>query len=104
MKSINQIFESNKELMKEPEVQELIEYSKELEDQVGESSQNKTVSKEKEMGELIKEIHQSCVDDLKTDADNKRWPELGPRVDFTNSIALLKKYLVNRAKDNKFRL
>jgi hypothetical protein len=46
MKNIKQIFRWNSSLMEEPEVEELIEYCKELEDSLIESTQKTQYNKE----------------------------------------------------------
>ena len=45
MKNIKQIFKWNTSLMKEPEVEELIEYCRELEDSIIESNQKTQYNK-----------------------------------------------------------
>ena len=52
MKSINQIFTNNKQLMDEPEVQELIEYCRELEEETINSKFDKTYSFEDKLAEV----------------------------------------------------
>jgi len=100
MKSINQIFENNKELLDNESVIELIEYCKELEDEIIENKQQ--YSFEDKLTEFIKELYYSIEDTIEQDEINKRYG-LGYDVNYEDSIKNLKKYLQNFSKDNNFR-
>ncbi len=101
MKSINQIFQDNSYLMDEPEVSELIEYCKELEDELIEHRQKKEVTKEVPLAELVRDLYRSIDEILKADENPVRFKE-SPPVDFKTSILNLKQYLLKFAKDYKF--
>ena len=95
MKSINQIFKNNVELLNEPEVQELIEYTYDLETQVMESTSTTQYSREVDLEETIRDIFHSCSGILKEDEENQRFREYPP-VDFKEAIIELKKYIAKQ--------
>jgi hypothetical protein len=102
MKSINQIFKNNHHLMDIPQVEELIDYTKELEDIVIENDQiiDQTVI----LKQLISEIRQSCSSMIEEDEKHKRWPKDFDEVDFREVIKNLKDYINLYCLDNKIRL
>ena len=95
MKSINQIFKNNAELLNEPEVQEIIEYIYDLETQVINTSFTTQYSREIDLKETIRDIFNSCNSILKEDAENQRFKE-HPPVDFKEAIIELKKYIAKQ--------
>jgi len=102
MKSINQIFKNNTTLMDEPEVMELVEYCRELEDLVIEN--NQVVDQTVALKQLISEISKSCSDLLQEDNEGERWENEFKRVDFKETIINLKNYIVKYCLDNKIYL
>jgi len=92
MKNINQLFKNNRKLLYEPEVQELVEYCRELEGKILERKIEDEYSKEQYYAQVFKEIYQSCNDTLKDDEVAERFKET-PRVDFKETISNLKKYM-----------
>ena len=104
MKSINQIFRDNTSLMDEPEVKELIEYCQELEGKVMDVEMMEQYNMENKLTFLVREIYESCVEDLEREEENERWPELNDKPDFKLSIQMLKKYIRKFSIDNNFRL
>ena len=103
MKSIKQIFKDNPDLMDDPEVGELIDYCRELESQVMETTQTKVWSQEDKLAEAIRDIYSSCNEELNQDKEADRWSDFS-HVNFKESIINLKKFIQNFAKDNNFRL
>jgi hypothetical protein len=97
MKNINQIFKNNKHLMDTPEVSELIDYCRELEENVIEVELNKPYDKEDILHGIIRDIYESCIQTLKDDKESIRFGET-PRVDFEKTIVNLKEYIesINR--------
>ena len=93
MKNINQLFQSNKKLLYEPEVQVLIDYCRELEGKILERKIEDEYSKEQYYAQVFKDIYQSCNDTLNDDALAERFKET-PRVDFKETISNLKKYML----------
>ncbi len=102
MKSINQIFKTNSSLMEEPEVVELIDYCKDLEDEVVEYKQknDQTII----LKQLISEINRSCFELLEDDKRAERWEGDFDRVDFKESIINLREYIIKYCLDNKINL
>ncbi len=103
MKSINEIFKSDINLLDNECVIELIVYCHELEDEIIEKSQLKTFSKEDNLAEMVRDIYHSVNDTIKLDEDSKRFHEITP-IDYEVSIKNLKKYIETFSKDNHFRL
>ena len=102
MKSISQIFKTNTTLMDEPEVVELVEYCKELEDMVVENKQ--IVDQSVILKQLISEISKSCSDLLQEDKEGERWKNDFERVDFKETVTNLKNYIIKYCLDNKIYL
>lgn len=99
MKSINQIFKGNEHLMDLEPVGELIEYVRELEDEVIENNQlsDQTVI----LKQLISEISSSCSDLLKENEKSERWPSEFEKIDFGSTIINLREYIEKYCLDNK---
>lgn len=100
MKSIKQIFRNNPELMYEPEVEELIEYCRELEGQVMECNLAANYNKEINVTDIVRDIHTSCVEILKQDEDRFNDEE----IDYKQSIINLNKYIIKLCDEYKIRL
>ncbi len=102
MKSISQLFKGNEHLMDLSPVEELIDYTQELEDQVVENSQ--VIDQTVVLKQLISEIKQSCSSMIEEDEKHRRWPNDFEEVDFKNAIKNLKEYIITYCLDNKIRL
>ena len=92
MKNINQIFKNNKHLMDEPEVVELVEYTKELEEKVLERKIDDTYDKEEIYLQILRDIYESCEKTLDDNMLSERFKESEP-VDFKKSVMNLKMYM-----------
>jgi hypothetical protein len=92
MKNVNQIFKNNKHLIEHPEVQELIDYCRELEGKVMEVDINKQYDKEDILINVIRDIKESCEQTINDNEESIRFNEI-PRVDFEKSVVNLKKYI-----------
>lgn len=92
MKNINQIFKNNTSLIDHPEVDELIEYCRELEGKVIEKKIDDTYNKEEIYLQVLKDIYDSCDKTLTDDYFSERFKET-PRVDFKEAVVNLKKYM-----------
>lgn len=92
MKSIYQIFQGNEHLMDLSPVEELIEYTQELEGQVLERKIDDTYNKEEIYLQILKDIYESCNQTLEDQKISDRFKEIPP-VDFKNAIMNLKIYL-----------
>lgn len=100
MKSIGQIFRNNKQLMDEPEVQELIEYCRELEGQVMDRKIDDNYDKEHVLRGMLKDIRTGINDTLVEDEESMRFNEI-PRVDFKQAMLNLKKFISEMCYLNK---
>ena len=92
MKSIYQIFQGNEHLMDLGPVEELIDYTQELEGQVLERKIEDTYDKEEIYLQILKDIYESCNQTLEDQIISDRFKEIPP-VDFKNAIMNLKIYL-----------
>ncbi len=102
MKSINQIFRSNPQLLREPEVEELVQYVLDLETQVMENASNNYYSREVDLEEIIRDILTSCTQVLKEEEESQRFREVPPP-DFREAIHLLKRYIIDQCEYYKIR-
>lgn len=93
MKNINQLFKSNIKLIDEPEVQDLINYCRELESKVLERSIDDTYNKEQFYAQAFKDIFESIEQTLKDEEDDIRFEET-QQVDFKKCVLNLKKYML----------
>lgn len=100
MKSIKQIFKNNPELMYEPEVEDLIEYCRELEGQVMEYSLASNYNKEINVTYIVRDIHISCVEIIKQDEDRFNDKE----IDYKQAIINLDKYIVKLCEEYRIPL
>jgi translation initiation factor 2B subunit (eIF-2B alpha/beta/delta family) len=101
LKSINQIFKYNTALLDEPEVQELVEYCKELEDEVVDLRQTDVSVMEGKLAEVVRDIYHSTNKTIKEDEEAIRFRET-ERVDFNEVVLNLRKFLIKFATDNQF--
>ncbi len=104
MKSINQIFKSNPELMEHPEVKELIEYTQDLEGQVMETTQAKQFSFEDKLAEVVRDIYTSLRQFEEDEKQNERFGDEFPKPNYEEGTKNLLQYIKDFAIDNKFRL
>lgn len=102
MKSINQIFRSNPDLLKEPEVEELVQYVLDLETRVMEQTTTAQYSREVDLEEIILDILTSCTQILKQEEESQRFRETTPP-DFREAIHLLKRYIIDQCEYYKIR-
>ena len=102
MRSINQIFKGNEHLMDLEPVDSLIDYCKDLEDEVVENKQksDQTII----LKQLISEISKSCFELLEDDKKSERWSYDFEKIDFKESIINLREYIIKYCLDNKINL
>ena len=102
MRSINQIFKGNEHLMDLEPVDSLIDYCRELEDEVVENKQksDQTII----LKQLISEISKSCFELLEDDKKSERWSNDFEKIDFKVSIVNLREYILKYCLDNKIKL
>lgn len=87
--------------MKEPEVQELIDYCQELEGQVISRNIDDVYDKELIYLEMIRDIYNSCNDIGEQEMLNERYPNEFPQVDYKEMVVNLKIYIEKMARENK---
>ena len=102
MKNINQIFKNNTSLMDHPEVDELIEYCRDLEEKVLETKIQDTYDKEHMLKTMLSDILTSCreYDQNKILAD--RYPELYKKIDADDLVKNLLEYI--NTMNSKYKL
>ena len=102
MRSIKQIFKGNEHLMDLEPVDSLIDYCRELEDEVVENKQksDQTII----LKQLISEISKSCFELLEDDKKSERWSNDFEKIDFKESIVNLRNYIIKYCLDNKINL
>jgi hypothetical protein len=103
MKSINQIFKTNKELLDLPEIKELVNYCLDLEEELIDVKSSSTKSKEQVYLDIIRDIYSSCCSTLNSDEEALRFTE-AEQINFKQSIINLKKYILLSSIDNRFNL
>ena len=105
MKSIRQIFQFRKELLGEPEVQELVEYAQELEGLVMDKKIEDNYDKETILLGIIRDIYSSCNDTLKQDELHQRFPnDIESIGDYKDSIINLKRFISDMCRENRINL
>lgn len=100
MKSINQIFRNNKDLLDESEVQELIEYCQELEGLVYEKKQESQYDKQQLVIDCINDIQNSIKQIIKEDEENVRFDL--PPIDYKTLLINLQNYITDLRQKNYF--
>lgn len=100
MKSINQLFKTNKSLLEEPEVIDLIEYTKELEEIVINNELSSKFNKEDILHSIIRDIYSSCKQTIAQNDLHKRFPREVDSINESESIQNLKTFIFNICKDN----
>lgn len=99
MKSVREIFKDKKYLLKEPEVEKLMEYCEELQDEMVELKFQKNNNKELAMLDMIKEVIKGCDAIEKEQMEHERYGYDAP--DYIATIADLKRYIYSRCRDEK---
>ena len=102
MKSARELFKNNPSLLKEPEVLELLEYCDELEDEIVEFKFEKANNKELAMLDMLQEVIKGCNDLEKEQMEHERFGYEAPQ--YREAILNLKRYILNRCKDEKIYL
>lgn len=102
MKNIRQIFKGNEELMKLQPVEELIEYTQELEGNVFEV--NLEDDKEDIFKSMIQDILTSCNELDENKILVERYPELYKKMDAEILVDNLKNYILEMNRMHKLRL
>jgi len=95
MKNINQIFKNNKHLMDEPEVIELVEYTRELEEIVLQRKIEDSYDKEHMLKSMLSDILTSCRDMEETNQLSERYPGMYEKSDAESLVKNLKTYILD---------
>lgn len=104
MKNITQIFKDNYHLMDIPQVEELIEYTRELEGKVFEKNIEETYDKEEILKSIIQDVLVGCDELIENQLLNERYPELYKKPDADSLIKNLKDYILEMNRENKLGL
>ncbi len=104
MKNITQIFKNNYHLMDIPQVEELIEYTRELEGKVFEKNIEETYDKEEILKSIIQDVLAGCDELIENQLLNERYPELYKKPDADSLIKNLKDYILEMNRENKLGL
>ena len=102
MRSPRELFKNNPSLLEEPEVIELLEYCEELESENVEFKFQKTNNKELVMLDMLQEVIKGCNDLEKEQLEHERFGYEAPN--YQESILNLKRYILERCRDEKIYL
>ena len=95
MKNVNQIFKNNKHLMDEPEVIELVEYTRELEEIVLQRKIEDSYDKEHMLKSMLSDILTSCRDMEDTNQLADRYPGMYEKSEAESLVKNLKTYILD---------
>ena len=101
MKSISQIFKGNEHLMDLSPVEELIDYTQELEGQVLDRVVNDVYNKEHMLKSMLQDILTSCRDMEETNQLAERYPGMYEKSDAESLVKNLKTYILDMNYKNK---
>ena len=104
MKSIIQIFKGNEHLMNLEPVEELIEYTQELEGQVTERKIKDSYDKEHMLKSMLSDILSSCREYEENKILEERYPELYEKVDADSLVKNLMGYIITMNVKNNLGL
>ena len=104
MKSISQIFKGNEHLMDLQPVEELIEYTQELEGEVMERKVEDNYDKEHMLKSMLSDILSSCREYEENKILEERYPELYEKVDADSLVKNLMDYILSMNIKNNLRL
>ena len=104
MKSISQIFKGNEHLMDLEPVEELIDYTQELEGQILERKVEDAYDKEHMLKSMLSDILDSCREYEENKILEERYPELYKKVDADSLVRNLMDYIISMNAKNDLRL
>jgi hypothetical protein len=104
MKSVSQIFKGNEHLMDLSPVEELIEYTQELEGQVFEKKIQDNYDKEHILKTMLQDILNSCRDMEETNELSERYPGMYDKTDAESLVKNLKTFILDMNYKNKLGL
>lgn len=100
MKSIWQIFKGNEHLIDLAPIEELIEYTQELEGQVLERKVEDTYDKEHMLKSMLSDILTSCREYEENKILQERYPELYEKTDADSLVKNLMSYIIHMNQKN----
>jgi len=104
LKNIKQLFRRRPDLLETPEVQELIEYTQDLEGQVLEKKVEDTYDKEHMLKSMLSDILLSCREYEENKILQDRYPELYKNIDADTLVHNLMDYIISMNAKNDLRL
>jgi len=104
MKNISQIFKNNEHLMDLDPIEELIEYTIELEGQVLEKKIEDTYDKEHMLKTMLSDILSSCREYEENKILQDRYPEMYKKIDADDLVKNLMEYIMSMNNKNDLRL
>jgi HEPN domain-containing protein len=104
MKNIRQIFKNNEHLMDLTPVEELMEYTQELEGKVFEKNIEDNYNKEHMLKSMLQDILTSCRDMEETNKLAERYPGMYEKSDAESLVKNLKDYILDMSFMNNLGL
>ena len=104
MKNIKQLFRRRPDLLEKPEVQELIEYCRELEGNVFERKIEDNYDKEHMLKSMLSDILSSCREYEENKILEDRYPKLYEKVDADSLVKNLMDYILTMNAKNNLKL
>jgi len=104
MKSISQIFKGNEHLIDLQPVEELIEYTQELEGQVLERKVEDSYDKEHMLKSMLSDILSSCREYEENKILQDRYPDLYQSIDADTLVKNLMAYIFDMNRKNDLRI
>jgi hypothetical protein len=104
MKSVDEIFKNNYHLMDIPQVEELIEYTRELEGMVFENKMEKSYNKEHIYISMLQDILNSCLEMEENNLLHERWPDIYKKTDAEDLVKNLKDYIIDMNRTSRLGL
>jgi hypothetical protein len=104
MKSVSQIFQGNEHLMDLSPVEELIEYTQELEGIVFEYKIEESSNKEHIYISMLQDILNSCLEMEENNLLHQRWPDIYKKTDAEDLVKNLKDYIIDMNRTSKLGL
>lgn len=98
MKNPRELFKNKQHLLEETEVEQLLDYCENLQDQLVDLKLERNENKQLIMLDMLKEIVKACEETEKQQKEFIRFGLEPP--DFEESISNLKRFLIARCRDN----
>ena len=104
MKNINQLFRRNPSLLDNPEIQELIVYTQELEGEVLDRKIDDNYDKEHMLKSMLSDILSSCREYEDNKILQDRYPDLYKNIDADTLVKNLMVYILDMNRKNNLKL